>query len=181
MALKVKWRIAKPKDVEQISEIMLDTEYISEFYKGQSKEKFILNLTEDFFVKDKCVTVVVCKIGEKIVGYATFGPYAVYAQRKPGFPKETENYAYNLGFGVLKKLRGKEIGTDLLRFMDSRAKKQGYKGMYADIKLPNASSVKAHEKAGYEKVAEITNQKRVIFKKMFLKKSKLKKIISSFS
>jgi ribosomal protein S18 acetylase RimI-like enzyme len=174
-------RIADAKDVKGIFRVMKNVGYIAAFYGDKSEEKSVPLLLDNLFDSDKCITVVVCEIeciegqdcfdGKRIIGYSIFGPYQAY--KKAIFPGEPENFAYSMGIGIHTDFQSKGLGALLKQAAENFARKQGYKGMYTDVAATNKPSVGLQIKAGYERVAELSDKSRpkgvntVLFKKRF--------------
>lgn len=160
---KYKFRIATGKDIKGIFRVMKDVGYIAAFYGDKSESEVTPLLLVQLFHPRANTTVLVCETeSEGIIGYAMFDPYAMHKD----LPDEKDNFAYNKGFAIHKDFAQKGLGTGILLEMEAVAKQQGYKGMYASIRKNNKSSIRVHEKLGYEIAAELPD-KRVLFKKVF--------------
>ena len=168
---KYNFRIATPDDISGIFQVMENVGYTAAFYGGKSEKEVIPLLLDALFDKKKNITVVLCELGERIIGYSIFGPYAQY--KKPIFPEEKENFAYSKGIGIHSDFQGKGLGMILKQASENIAKKQGYNGMYTDVATTNKVSLRLQEKAGFERIAELPDKSRpsgvntVLFKKVF--------------
>lgn len=80
----------------------------------------------------------------KIVGYA----YANKWREKPAYKYTVESTVY-----LHHNAQGKQIGTKLYIALLSHLKEQNYHVVVGGLTLPNAASVKLHEKFGFEQVA----------------------------
>lgn len=91
---------------------------------------------------------IVCLINGKIAGY-------VYASKH----REREAYQWSCESSVYvhDAFKGRGIGENLYRLLFEILKLQGFRNVYAGITLPNASSVKLHEKCGFEPFATYEN------------------------
>ncbi len=86
----------------------------------------------------------VCEENEEIIGFAYGKPF-----------KTRRAYALSIEVSVYTK-KGKEgngIGTLLYQKLLSDISQRGFHAIIAGISLPNDSSVRLHEKFGFEKVA----------------------------
>ena len=169
---KYNFRIASPDDMPGIFKVMENVGYIAKFYGGKSEEEVTPLLLGFLFGPENNINAVICETAvDGIIGYCLFGPYAQYI--KPGFPEEKDDFAYCLGFGVLRTFQKRGLGTRVLVEAEPFAKKLGYKGMYTDVATDNTSSLRVQEKAGYERIGIFSDKKRpsgvntVVFKKVF--------------
>jgi len=167
----MKLRKATAKDIEGIYSVMEKAGYIAAFYGGKPKESVIPKLLGELFGTKSNTEVIIGEEDGEIIAYSIFGPYAQY--KSPRFPEEKENFAYCMGFGVDPKFSGKGYGTLILLATEDFEKKEGYKGVYTDVASNNKASLRVHEKAKYEKIAEVSDPKRpvgvksIVFKKVF--------------
>lgn len=167
------FREATYKDAKELYKLMCNTGYVNFVYKGASENVVVPKLYQDFFHKDKKITVIVCQLknSAELIGYSLFGPYILYKSKS--FPEDLRNYAYSKGTGIHSDYRGLGLGTRLRLFADEMAKNKKYKGIYTDVATSNKSSLKVQEKAGFKQVMVVNDSRReagigsVIFRKDF--------------
>lgn len=83
----------------------------------------------------------------EIVGYA----YASTWRPKPAYKQTVESTVY-----VKNNTQGKQIGTKLYTELLKQLKEKNYKVVIGGISLPNETSIKFHEKFGFEKVGHFS-------------------------
>ena len=66
------------------------------------------------------------------------------------FYSEKGKYLYILGFAIDSKHQGKGYGVEALKFIQDRAKKEGYKAIELDANRKN-KAIKIYEKFGFKK------------------------------
>jgi len=174
--ISINIRRARPDDMEGVYSVMWSTGYIQVFYGGKSFElargellgKLFAENVEVYIAEIACAAGPDCKNGRRIVGYTIFGPYVRYYAEK-NLPETVEyqgkiydlrGYAYSLGTGVHTDFRGQAIGPALRMHADNQARSSGYAGIVTDVDASNTPSLRAQEKAGLIKVAEIPDKKR---------------------
>lgn len=83
----------------------------------------------------------------EIVGYA----YASSWRPKPAYKQTVESTVY-----VKNNIQRKQIGTKLYTELLKQLKEKNYKVVIGGISLPNETSIKFHEKFGFEKVGHFS-------------------------
>jgi phosphinothricin acetyltransferase len=86
----------------------------------------------------------VCETGDEIIGYA----YGRYFRPRAAYKHSIEVSVY-----IKKEHEGKGTGLALYEKLFSKILEGDYHAIIAGISLPNAASVRLHEKFGFEKVA----------------------------
>ncbi len=90
--------------------------------------------------------VLVFEEEEKVIGYATYGPFRDWAAYK---------YTVEHSVYVTNEAKGKGIGTILLKEMIQIAKEREFKSMVAGIDAANEASIHLHQKLGFQHVGTI--------------------------
>lgn len=90
--------------------------------------------------------VLVCEEDNRVVGFATFGPFRAW----PAYKYTIEHSVY-----VHQHHRGRHIGTALLRELIRIADERGYATMVAGIDAGNEGSILLHEKLGFSRCGTI--------------------------
>jgi phosphinothricin acetyltransferase len=85
--------------------------------------------------------VIVFEEDNKVLGFATFGPFRVW----PAYKYTIEHSVY-----VHKDYRKHKIGTALVHQIISIANEREYKTLVAGIDASNENSIKMHEKLGFQ-------------------------------
>lgn len=91
--------------------------------------------------------------GGELLGYA----YARRFHERAAYGQATESTIY-----LRHGLEGRGLGTALYRELVGRTFARGYRHLVGAIALPNAASVRLHEKLGFEKVGHL---RRIGFKR----------------
>jgi phosphinothricin acetyltransferase len=110
-----------------------ETEFVSELEMQRRVVEVLTNYP--FFV---------CEINEEIVGYS----FAARYKTRPAYRHSIEVSVY-----VKSGVEGRGIGTALYEKLFSELKAKPIHAVLAGVALPNESSVRLHEKFGFEKVA----------------------------
>mgnify|MGYP000844831369 CR=1 FL=1 len=113
---------------------------------------------------------------KRVGGYVIFDSADKKIDDLPGkYRKKNQNeYAYCYGIGVHSNYRNRGIAKQLYDFAFKEAKREGYKGLYADIDRDNVGSLKLHDRLGFTKICEYKSKSRanqsghnVVFLKTF--------------
>lgn len=88
--------------------------------------------------------VLVLATPERILGYATFGPFRTWS----GYDKTVESSIY-----LAPESRGLGLGTSLLAALVERAKSLDFHVMIAGIDAENTASIRLHQKLGFKQAA----------------------------
>jgi L-amino acid N-acyltransferase YncA len=148
----VKTRKANDTDLPQLlsiyNDIILTTTAVFE-YKPHT-----LKMREEWFgsKKQHGFPVIVAEDESEIVGFSSFGPFRNWAAYK----YSVENSVY-----VAKNKRGNGIGKILLEPLIGEARRMEFHTMIASIEATNDSSLRLHQRFGFEPVA---NFRQVGFK-----------------
>ncbi len=150
---------AKQEDIPGIIEVMKNTGYASFAFKGKTDAQI-----PEVISKSKN-TYLICfetKLShpQKIIGYFIFSSVQNHLKDANEHAKINKEYAYHLGIGIHSNYRGKKLGSRLTRYALKKAKKLGYKGMYADVGSDNLASLRLQESIGFERIAEYPSEKR---------------------
>ena len=82
----------------------------------------------------------VCQIDGQIAGYVYASPH----RERPAYQWSCESSVY-----IQEDFQGIGIGIQLYELLFTLLKIQGYRTVYAGITLPNAGSIRLHEKCGF--------------------------------
>jgi L-amino acid N-acyltransferase len=85
--------------------------------------------------------ILVCEQDDKVVGFATFGPFRPWAAYK--YTIEHSVYVHN-------DYRNQRIATKLMQELIKIANEREYATLVAGIDATNESSIKMHERMGFE-------------------------------
>ena len=99
--------------------------------------------------KERCEhnwPVIVALSEGALVGYATYGSFRAW----PGYRHTVENSIY-----LAPHVRGRGLGTQLLRALLDRARAQKFHAVIAGIDGENLVSMRLHEKLGFVKVGHL--------------------------
>ena len=133
-------REATPKDLSDILEIyndaILHTTAVYT-YKPQTLESRQIWYEQK---KEEGYPILVFELDEKVVGFATFGPFRAW----PAYKYSIEHSIY-----VDKNYRKKGIGTALLKELIAIAKEREYKTLIAGIDAQNEKSIDMHKNFGF--------------------------------
>lgn len=88
--------------------------------------------------------------GRKPVGFISLSLRHDYVEGTTSSP-----VAYLEGIYVEPEYRGKQIGTELIRFAKNWAKEHGCRELASDCELENVASSRFHEKCGFKEVNRI--------------------------
>ena len=89
---------------------------------------------------------IVAEVDGKVLGFAYVHEFAV---------RSAYRFAVELSLYVEKDARGKNIGSELLKEILERCKKQGLKQVVSIITAENEMSCRFHEKKGFKFVGEV--------------------------
>ncbi|WP_285769385.1 GNAT family N-acetyltransferase [Peribacillus sp. SI8-4] len=84
--------------------------------------------------------ILVCELDDKVVGFATFGPFRAW----PAYKYSIEHSVY-----VNKEYRKKGIATSLMTALIAIAKEREYMTLIAGIDAGNEKSISMHERFGF--------------------------------
>ena len=133
-------REATPKDLSDILEIyndaILHTTAVYT-YKPQTLESRQIWYEQK---KEEGYPILVFELDEKVVGFATFGPFRAW----PAYKYSIEHSIY-----VNKNYRKKGIGTALLKELISIAREREYMTLIAGIDAQNEKSIDMHKNFGF--------------------------------
>ncbi|MBM7607500.1 phosphinothricin acetyltransferase [Lysinibacillus composti] len=133
-------REATPKDLSDILEIyndaILHTTAVYT-YKPQTLESRQIWYEQK---KEEGYPILVFELDEKVVGFATFGPFRAW----PAYKYSIEHSIY-----VNKNYRKKGIGTALLKELISIAREREYMTLIAGIDAQNEKSIYMHKNFGF--------------------------------
>ncbi|MGE7664626.1 N-acetyltransferase family protein [Ureibacillus composti] len=133
-------REATPKDLSDILEIyndaILHTTAVYT-YKPQTLESRQAWYEQK---KEEGYPILVFELDEKVVGFATFGPFRAW----PAYKYSIEHSIY-----VNKNYRKKGIGTALLKELIAIAKEREYMTLIAGIDAQNEKSIDMHKNFGF--------------------------------
>lgn len=163
---------AKKSDIPGMVEVMRNTGYADFAYKGKTDSEIEKDIS-----KSKN-TYLICyekkpSQKRKIVGYFVFSSVDNHLAEAQEHIPINNQYAFHLGIGIHSDYRGKKLAKKLTEYALSKAKKEGFKGMYADVASDNTPSLKLQESTGFEKILEHDSKERkhgvkdVVFVKHF--------------
>lgn len=143
---EIELRDAEPRDVEAMRAIYNEvltrsTAIFSDIERTAADQAH--------WLKERCAQnwpVIVAQSDGALIGYATYGPFRAW----PGYRHTVENSIY-----IAPHLRGRGVGTQLLRSLLERAQAQGLHAVIAGIDGENLVSMRLHEKLGFAKVGHL--------------------------
>jgi L-amino acid N-acyltransferase YncA len=126
-----------PEILEIFNEAIINTTALYDY-----KQRTMDNMNEWYSVKQKRNYPVIGAFGEdnSLLGFATYSPF----RDRPAYKFTIEHSVY-----VRSDVRGKGLGTILLKEIIKKAVEQDYHVMIGGIDASNAGSVKLHEKEGF--------------------------------
>jgi L-amino acid N-acyltransferase len=141
-------RSAQEKDLQDIlaiyNDAVLHTTAVYT-YKAQTLESREIWFKQKM---DEGYPVIVSELDNKVVGFATFGPFRPW----PAYKYSIEHSIY-----VDSNYRRKGIATSLLKEIIAIANEREYKTLIAGIDAANEKSIAMHEKFGFVHSGTITN------------------------
>jgi L-amino acid N-acyltransferase len=141
-------RFAQEKDLQNILDIYNDAVLHTTAvytYKAQTLESREIWFKQK---RDEGYPVVVYELDNKVVGFATFGPFRPW----PAYKYSIEHSIY-----VDSNYQRKGIASSLLKEIISIANKQEYKTLIGGIDAANDKSIAMHEKFGFVHAGTIKN------------------------
>ena len=141
-------RSAQEKDLQEILDIYNDAVLHTTAvytYKAQTLESREIWFKQKM---DEGYPVIVSELDNKVVGFATFGPFRPW----PAYKYSIEHSIY-----VDNNYRRKGIATSLLEEIIAIANEREYKTLIAGIDAANEKSIAMHEKFGFVHSGTITN------------------------
>jgi L-amino acid N-acyltransferase len=133
-------RPAKETDLQGILEIYNDA--ILTTTSVYSYKPHTIEMRREWYEEKlkKHLPVLVAEMNGFVAGFATYGPFRIWAAYK----YTVENSVY-----VRKEMRGQGIGKNLLKELIEQAKKSEVHALVAGIDADNAVSIRLHEKFGF--------------------------------
>jgi len=129
----MKIRLLKKKDIEKIMEIIKEWKKESSIISWDKRKKV------EEVLRRSPKTCWVVEINKKIIGFRLV-------------IDDIQNRAWARLTVISKKYRRKGIGSLLIREVDRKLKKMGFRKVYAQTSYKNIASINWHLKSGYRKV-----------------------------
>ncbi len=155
--LKLRFRYAKPSDLDFVVRGMNEVEFVIEKVKPTKKKAVERRKQAATAIKNRKITIAEDEAGER-VGFAwleTSGktPFGV------NYGKWNNEYAWVSWSFVGARWRGKGVGRALYAALEKIARKRGIREIMLDVFEVNTKSKKFHAKLGFKPLLTIYSKK----------------------